>query len=238
MQMSSHTRDKQSAHKMATLAKLAVLVSASGAVAAGFAMGRFEPNEIGEGPVVDPNAAADAMDPPPQAPQIVVVDNTTVDELLGSLSNAPVPQNEPDDAVGDAGDNLPPPTTREVRYIGTVRSGGRAAAFLNIAGVTKLLRPGQSYDGVELVSVEGDEITVNVDGVEGQRLERSERTASAVTVVSGGAPADAPKTIAGEALTPDPEFEGEMSRDERRQQLLDRARSERSRWQRDRGGRD
>ena len=67
-------------------------------------------------------------------------------------------------------------------------------------------------------------------------IRKSERKGSAVSVAIGGAPAapvNSPNTaVAGDEpnqLSPD------MSREERRAALLERARSDRGRWQRDRG---
>ncbi|QKK07350.1 MAG: hypothetical protein HND58_03750 [Planctomycetota bacterium] len=117
----------------------------------------------------------------------------------------------------------------DVRFVGSITSGGRAAAFVNIAGVTKVLRPGESYEGVQLVEVVGDEIAVSIDGGEEEMIGKSERKGSAVSVVIGGAPA-APANTPNSAVAGDEpnQISPDMSREERRAALMERAQRSRS----------
>lgn len=165
------------------------------------------------------------------------VDPETVDAMLGMIKNRPVPD-EPVEG-GSEGDDLPPDPAPDtsVRYVGSIRVGGRAAAFMNIGGITKLLRPGGAeYEGVRLVSVDDDRVVVSIDGRAEQEIEKTRRSGPAVSVVVGGAPAPErdPTAVADESPQA-PTFTPDMSREERRQALLERARSERGRWERQRG---
>lgn len=235
--MAMHIRDKQAARKLTAAAQLAavVFVGTAGAAAAGiFALGEFRAPQAPADPVVpeltDPAQAA--ADPEPRFEQ---VDNLTIRENLSLLGNKPEPPDESELAADPEPDEPETDDSREIRFVGSVRSRGQTAAFLSIGGVTKLLRPGQAYEGIELVAVEDDFVRLSINGGDEEAIDRAERTGSAVSVVVGGAP-DAPKTVAGNAaLEPDSGFEGDMSREERRAQLIERARADRSRWQRDRG---
>lgn len=164
-------------------------------------------------------------------------DPVVVSENLGAIGNAPVPDPKPEEAA--AGNDLQsdPSDDREIRYVGSVQVGERAAAFLNIAGATRLLRLGQTYEGVRLVSVEGGQVVISVDGGDEQTVEKSERQGPAVSVLVGGAPGPVAATpVVSSEQPPTPaSFTPNMSREERRAALIERARDERARWDRQRG---
>ena len=129
-------------------------------------------------------------------------------------------------------------TMRGFGDVGCRPVGDRAAAWVSVGGVTKLLRPGgEAYDGVALRSVTDDEIVISIDGSDETTVEKAERQGPAVTVLVGGAPPPSEPVVAGEEPE-SPRFSPDMSREERRAMLLERARDERARWQRDRGDRD
>ncbi len=234
--MAVHIKDKKSARNATRIAQgsALLLAIAGGAVAVaglpGLEVKDIEPAPIGPiGSAIE--ATPDETDTTPLPDVYVIGDN------LSYIGNAPVPQA----VVPDVPDDDPEPnigglTEDEVRFIGSIRSGGRAAAFVNIAGVTKILRPGEVYEGVKLVEVIGDEIAISINGGEEEMIRKDVRQGSAVSVVIGGATAvqdaSGTKAIAGDAP---PEITPNMSREERRAVLLERAKTDRSRWQRDRG---
>lgn len=234
-------RDKRAARKATGAAQAAaVLLFASGA-----AMAMFGPNLL---EVEEPEAAGPAPRaglPPVQTSQAETrsFDATIVSDNLSYLANKPVPDPEPEVEVAEEETPTTAGDAQDVRYVGAVRVGDRMAAFLNIAGVTKMLRPGQEHEGVQVVSITEDEIVVAIDGGAEQSIQKAERAGPAVTVVVGGAPEPEPTQptepggmVAGEGAD-SPRFTPEMSREERRAMLLERAREERSRWERDRGER-
>jgi len=237
--MHSPVRTRQSARK-ATLAAqaVAVVLLIGGGVMAytglpGLDSAIPEPPPLlgGEpdlGGEVDPGQAANEYTP--------VVDPETVDGNLSMVSNSPEPLVESVDESG--GEDLPPETaTVGIRYVGSIKVGGRGAAFLNIGGITKLLRPGgASFEGVQLVRVEEDEVVISVDGGLEQRVEKSVREGSAVSVVVGGAPEPAETSVAdGDEPMGSLRFTPDMSIEERRALIRERSRRERDQWERDRG---
>lgn len=185
--------------------------------------------------------AIDQPDTPPGQPGrqfVAAVDPETVDYSLGMVSNHPVPDPEPgpgEVVIEDEPETDPAPG---VRYVGSIKVGGRAAAFMNIGGITKLLRPGGAeYEGVRLVSVDNDHVVVSINGRDEQEIEKTQRVGPAVSVVVGGAtpPVKDGFTAVADESPQAPNFTPDMSREERRQMLLDRARTERGRWERQRG---
>ena len=237
--MHTPIRTKHSARKATIAAQAAAMVLLACGTAMAF-LG-LPGLSVADQPPATPDQPGGGTDQPdggiePGVPYAAAVDPVTVDELLGMIGNAPVPAPEPQ------GDGPPPPAESDpgpgIRFVGTIKVGGRAAAFMNIGGVTKLLRPdGPEYQGVRLVSIVGDEVVISVDDGPGQTIERSAREGSAVSMVSGGAPVGV-KT-ADSQVSGDPpqaaDFTPDMSREDRRAALLERARSERGRWERDRG---
>lgn len=232
--MAVHIRDKKSARNATRIAQgsALLLAIAAGAVAVaglpGLDVEDIEPTPtvpVG-GEAEQPRAETDPTPPP---------DVYTIGDNLSYIGNAPVPQA----VVTEAEPVEPEPdgglTEREVRFIGSIVSGGRAAAFVNVAGVTKVLRPGEVFEGVRLVEVVGDEIAISIDGGEEEMIRKEQRQGSAVSVVTGGAPvvenAPATKAVAGDM----PELSPDMSSEERLAVLRERAKERRSRWQRDRG---
>lgn len=234
--MSTRIKDKAAARKAAHAARIAALLLAAvgGAVAfagiPGLAVRDIEPAPPTPVGTTNPNKPAAEDAPPP--PDVYGIADT-----LSYIGNVPEPEtvvveDTNDEPVEDTGGGL---TEREIRFVGSITSGGRDAAFLNIAGVTKVLRPGEVYEGVRLVEVVGDEIAVSINGGEEEMIGKSERKGSAVSVVTGGAPAPASTAVAGD----EPRIDAsDMSREQRRAEMLERARSERARWQRDRGERN
>jgi hypothetical protein len=222
-------RDKQSARKATTAAQAAaVVLFASGAAMAMLGPRLLEVEEP-EAPAVVPGDEAEGPEPTIAEAPPLDVGTTTQNYLL--LGNTPVP----DPIAADEPDPEPEaaPSGRTIRYVGAVRSGGRLAAFLNIDGVTKLLRTGGApYEGVQLVAVDTDEIVVSVNGGDELTVQKGERQGPPVTVVVGGAPPVEPVVSADDADSP--RFSPDMTREERREALMERARAERSRWQRER----
>jgi hypothetical protein len=192
-------------------------------------------------PVTPEGGAEEQPGQEPEQPgrqYVAGVDPETVDYSLGMIKNHPVPDPEPgpDEVVIE--DETTPDEAPGVRYVGSIKVGGRAAAFMNIGGITKLLRPGGAdYEGVRLVSVEDGRVVVSIRGGDEQEIEKTERVGPAVSVVLGGAPAQVKDefTAVAEDSPQAPNFTPDMSREERRQMLLDRARTERGRWERQRG---
>ncbi len=164
-----------------------------------------------------------------------VIDPETIDGNLSLISNYPVPPVEPIEEPRE--ELLPEDPGEGIRYVGSIKIGGRAAAFLNIGGITKLLRPGgSSFEGVQLVRVDEGEVVITMDDGPEQTIEKSLREGSAVSIVIGGAPKPSGNgVVAGDEPTSAPSFTPDMSREERRAVILERARSERNRWERDRG---
>lgn len=176
--------------------------------------------------------------PAPAEQYVPALHPETVDEMLSAVKNHPVP--DPVETADAGGETVEQPAEPApgVRYVGSIRVGGRAAAFMNIDGVTKLLRPGgPEYGGVRLVSVDGDRVVVSVHGSGEQEIEKTARVGPPVSVVVGGAPEPAPEESPAASSEPPqrPSFTPDMSREERIQMLRDRARSERGRWERQRG---
>ncbi len=231
--MSWRIRDKQSARKATLAAQAAVVVLA----ASGVATATLGPRLLEAEPPPEHGSLPEPSDPglrPPEE-QVVAIDSATVAEYMSYLGNTPQPDPvAPEVAEGPEEPDATTTSDADVRYIGSVRVGARAAAWVNIGGVTKLLRPGgEPFQGVELISVGDDEIVISVDGGDEATVEKAERQGPAVTVLVGGAPAPVEPVVAGES--PEPRFSPDMSREERRAMLLERAREERSRsWQRDR----
>ncbi|MBK7403828.1 MAG: hypothetical protein IPJ41_04135 [Phycisphaerales bacterium] len=165
-------------------------------------------------------------------------DPIAVNDNLSMILNKPLPDPIPTAAGPDEGE--PPPTeapSREIRYVGSVQVGEKAAAFMSISGATKLLRVGQTFEGVRLVAVESGEVTISVDGGDEQTVEKAERHGSAVSVLVGGAPEPTPETpvVAGDQPVQPPNFTPNMSREDRRAALIEQARQGRARWDRQRG---
>lgn len=236
--MHSPVRTRQSARK-ATLAAQAgalVLIVGGGGMAytglPGLAMPEPEVAPLPDGDTQSGEGAGTDVTTDDYAP---VIDPETIDGNLSLVSNCPVPPVEP---IDDPGEELPPEDVGEgVRYVGSIKVGGRVAAFLNIGGITKLLRPGgSSFEGVQLVRVDEGEVVITMDDGPEQTIEKSLREGSAVSVVIGGAPKPATNgVVADDEPVSAPSFTPDMSREERRAVILDRARNERSRWERDRG---
>ncbi|VAX42344.1 hypothetical protein MNBD_PLANCTO03-531 [hydrothermal vent metagenome] len=237
--MHSPVRTRQSARKATLAAQAAALVLlVGGGVMAYTGLPGLDPaapeppplsgGETDQGDEVASGQAAEEYTP--------VVDPETVDGNLSMVSNSPEPPVDPVDEPG--GEDMPPETaTVGIRYVGSIKVGGRGAAFLNIGGITKLLRPGgASFEGVQLVRVEEDEIVISVDGGIEQTIEKSMREGSGVSVVAGGAPKPAETSVVDgdEPMSP-PRFTPDMSREERRAVILERSRRERDKWERDRG---
>lgn len=235
--MTTRIRDKHAARRATRIAQIsAAALAAIGAAVAvaglpGMEVKDYEPAPIG--PV-----GTDTDTPRAEEDAVVYPDPYGVAESLSYIGNAP----EPEAVAIDEPVDVPPPSTNggmtgiDVRYIGSITSGGRPAAFLNIAGVTKFLRPGEVYEGVKLVEVVGNEVAISINGGEEEMIGKAERKGSAISVVTGGAPAverSEPNTAVAGDEPPMPPTE--MSREERRQYYLDRARSDRTRWQRERG---
>ncbi|MDQ7012345.1 MAG: hypothetical protein Q9O74_00440 [Planctomycetota bacterium] len=231
--MAAHIKDKKSARNATRIAQgsALLLAIAGGAVAVAGLPGLDVP-DIEPAPVGPIGSGIKAT--PTDTDTTPLPDVYVIGDNLSYIGNAPVPQavlpDVPDEPVPDSGI-----TEREVRFIGSIKSGGRAAAFVNIAGVTKVLRPGEVYDGVKLVEVVGNEIAISIDGGEEEMIRKDQRQGSGVSVVTGGAPtlqdAAGTKAIAGDL----PELSPDMSSEERLAVLRERTKERRSRWQRDRG---
>ncbi len=231
--MAAHIKDKKSARNATRIAQgsALLLAIAGGAVAVaglpGLDVPDIEPAPVG--PIGSGIKATPADTDTTPLPDVYVIGDN-----LSYIGNAPVPQAVLPDAP-DAPDIDGGITEDEVRFIGSIRSGGRAAAFVNIAGVTKVLRPGDVYEGVKLVEVIGDEIAISINGGEEEMIRKDERQGSAISVVTGGAPsaqdAAGTKAVAGDSPR---EFNPDMSSEERLK-VIERARENRSRWRRDRG---
>ncbi|MFG0242070.1 MAG: hypothetical protein ACF8R9_04705 [Phycisphaerales bacterium JB054] len=233
--MTTRIKDKHAAKQATRIAQIAALALAVGGAIAVAKLPGLEVKDIElapAGPVsagIVPEQPKGDTTPPPD--RLVTADNFS---YIANVPEAVAVVEEPrDEPPVETGGRL---SDFDVRFVGSITSGGRAAAFVNIAGVTKVLRPGDTYEGVRLVEVVGNEIAVSIDGGEEEMIRKSERKGSAVSVAIGGAPAapvNTPNTaVAGDEpnqLSPD------MSREERRAALLERARSDRGRWQRDRG---
>jgi len=237
--MHAPIRTKQSARKATIAAQAAAMVLLLAGAAMGFVglpgLGISQPPKGAE--VQPPVGEGAAGGPRPSQQYAAAVDPQTVDELLCLIGNAPVP--DPTPVVGGTD---PPPGTEPpalgIRFVGTIKVGGRMAALMNIDGMTKVLRPdGPEYRGVRIVGVEGDSVVVSVDGGDPHPIERSARKGSAVSLVVGGAPAEAkPNTAVSADESPQPaSFTPDMSREDRRAALLERARTERGNWRRDQG---
>lgn len=180
----------------------------------------------------------DADSPPTGRRYVAALDPETVDYSLAMIGNHPVPDPEPQPGEDVIDEPPPPDTTPGVRYVGSIKVGGRAAAFMSIGGITKLLRPGGAeYEGVRLLSVDDDRVVVSINGRAEQEIEKTERVGPAVSVVVGGAapPVKDGFTALADEAPQAPNFTPDMSREERRQMLLERARTERGRWERQRG---
>lgn len=239
--MHTPIRTKQSARRATIAAQAAAMVVLACGTAMAFlgvpGLSVADPTPAAQD---QPDAGTDLPDgdgAEPGVPYAAAVDPVTVDELLGMIGNAPVPAPEPEggEIVVETSEPDPGPG---IRFVGTIKVGGRAAAFMNIGGVTKLLRPdGPDYQGVRLVSINADEVVISVDDGPAQTIERSAREGSAVSLVTGGAPVGV-KTAESQVSGDPPQaadFTPDMSREDRRAALLERARSERGRWERDRG---
>ncbi|HZW10669.1 MAG TPA: hypothetical protein VFF69_12265 [Phycisphaerales bacterium] len=230
--MNWRIRDKRAARRATTAAQAgAVVLLASGAAMAMLGPRLLDVEEPEAPGVESPEqpVPAQAIDAQPRA-----YDAAVIGENFSYLANKPVPDAEPELAAEEAPPDVAPTSSKNVRYVGAVRMGQRRAAFINIAGVTKLLRPGQEHDGVRLVSVEDERVVVAIDGGPEEAVAKADREGPAVSVVVGGAPEPEPApVVAGDSAEP-PRFTPDMSREERRAMLLERARDERSRWERDR----
>jgi hypothetical protein len=231
--MKWRVRDKQSARKATVGAQAAAVVL----VASGVAMGMLGPEILKveqvapSEPAPETSESSDSSEPVDPAQ----IDAVTVAENFEYLANRPQPDPEAPETAEAESPTEPQAEERGVRYVGSVRVGDRMSAWVNIGGVTKLLRPGGEYGQVRLVSVGDDEIVVSIDGGDEESVQKSQREGPAVTMVVGGAPApEATPVVAGDE--PDqPRFTPDMSREERRAMLLERARDERERsWRRDR----
>ena len=233
--MTTRIKDKQAARQATRIAQIAALALAVGGAIAVAKLPGLEVKDIELAPA-GPVSGGVAVDQPkgdttPPPDRLVTADNfsyiANVPEALAAVEE---PRDEP---PVDTGGRL---SDFDVRFVGSITSGGRAAAFVNIAGVTKVLRPGETYEGVQLVEVVGDEIVVSIDGGEEEMIGKSERKGSAVSVVIGGAPA-APANTPNSAVAGDEpnQISPDMSREERRAALMERARSDRGRWERNRG---
>lgn len=231
--MAWRVRNKQSARKATIAAQVAVVLFAGSSIAMAFMGGNILEIEDAEPAAAHP--APQPEDTAADAQQTRRFDETITAENFTFLANAPEAAPEPEEPQ-EAVVQTPTESGREIRYIGSIRSGERAAAFISIAGVTKLLRPGQSHEGVELVSVGEDEVVVAIDGVVEETIGKAERTGSGVTMVVGGAPAPevTSPVVADDEAESAGRFSPDMSREERRAMLMERAREERARWQRDR----
>ncbi len=237
--MHSPVRTRQSARKATIAAQCAALVLfIGGGVMAytglpGLSMPEAEPTPLSGG-------AADHIDDPgaeaTEERYAPVIDPETIDGNLSMVSNSPVPTVEPIEEVF-TGDTPTQDTTEGVRYVGSIKVGGRAAAFLNIGGITKLLRPGgSSFEGVRLVRVDEDEVVITMNDGGEQTIGKSAREGSAVSLVVGGAPQRAENSaVGGDVPDAPPSFTPDMSREERRALILERSRSERNKWDRNRG---
>lgn len=238
--MPSRIRDKSSALKATRVAQaVAVVLALVAGVIGIFGLGmEIERRQPPTPTVPDAGQPGDGQAARPQTP---AVDFETIDANFSYLANAPQAPAEVEVAVEDEPDPTPQGglTGRDIRYVGSISSGGRMAAFLNIAGVTKLLRPGgPGYDGIELVSVSDEEVVVSVAGVGEEVIEKAERQGPGVLIATGGAPMperESPEESAIAGEPPTREFSPDMSREERRAILLERAREERAEWQRRRG---
>ncbi|MCC7388026.1 MAG: hypothetical protein IT431_04575 [Phycisphaerales bacterium] len=237
--MHTPIRTRKSARVTTIAAQAAAMVLLLSAVG----MGAFGLPGLGmpETPVAPAGGAEGQPGEEPEQPgrqYVAVVDPETVDYSLGMIKNHPVPDPEPgpDEVVIE--DDPEIDSTPGVRYVGSIKVGGRAAAFMNIGGITKLLRPGGAeYEGVRLVRVDEGSVVVSIRGGDEQEIEKTERVGPAVSVVLGGAPEPVKDdfTAVAEDSPQAPNFTPDMSREERRQMLLDRARTERGRWERQRG---
>lgn len=233
--MTPRIKDKRAAHRatLAAQAVAAVLAIAGGSVAV-FGLPGLKV-DLAE-PVVGSGDQGESLSTEqPDLP--LAMDVVAIAEGLSYLGNVPVPDPEaqPDDIGGGLAED---PPEREVRFVGSIRVGDRHAAFLNVAGVTKLLRPGDDYEGVRLVEVIGDEVVVSINGGDEEMLEKAERHGPSVSLVTGGAPKIDPgdgTAVAGDGPIEPANFTPDMSREERRAALLERARGERARWERERG---
>ena len=238
--MATHVRSRQSARKAAIVAQAAAgVLVLSGAAMGFFGLPGLDPEKQTE-PAVQPSPAGDQSQGTPTRPPADEIgplhDPETVELSFSMLSNFPTPDPvvEPDP---DDGPDVPEVDDIGVRYVGSIKVGGEAAAFMNIGGVTKLLRPGgKPYEGVRLVRVEGDSVVVSMNDAPERTIEKAARSGPAVSLVVGGAPAVKEPVTALSDDNPEPaSFTPDMSREERRAALLERARSERSRWERQRG---
>jgi hypothetical protein len=230
--MNWRIRDKRAARKATSAAQAAAVVL----LASGAAMAMLGPRLLD---VEEPKAAGVQLQPEPLPAQSTAAaarpyDEAVIAESLSYLANRPVPDPEPEVTAEVETPEATPTSSKNVRYVGAVRAGERMAAFMNIAGVTKLLRPGQEHDGVRLVSVDDAQVVVAIDGGVEETVSKAQREGPAVTLVVGGAPAPEPPPMVAGDSPESPRFTPDMSREERRAMLLERAREERSRWERDR----
>lgn len=223
--------DRASARRATIAAAACTGVFAVGAGAVGiFGPSLFEPrfeSAAGPSPIEDP--IDQTLPPEPPRP----VDLASIAELLGQVKNVPVPD-QVASIEGEPEVIEPEVDPGEIRFVGSVTSGSGAAAFLSINGATRLVRVGQEREGVRLVSVEPDRAVVERDGAR-STLEKAERTGKVVTMIEtttpeGAVEADMPRGSDSGA----PEFRPDMSDEERREMMMERARRARDRFERNR----
>jgi hypothetical protein len=240
--MTARFRDKQSARnatKAAQAGAVVLIVVVSGVAA--FGLPGLKVEEVRVAPPVE-DQGPDSPQPRPGAQAEPAADTMLIAENLGYLGNVPTPPEPVEVAdAGDSGPEIPEESPgREVRYVGSIISGDRASALLNIGGVSRVLRPGQVYEGVELLEVGPAEVVISIDGADARRVEKSERQGPSVLVATGGAPPPPTpeqqmRAIAGEQPGTAREITPDMSREERRAVLMERAeRARNERWRRER----
>lgn len=138
---------------------------------------------------------AEASSATPRAvPDQSKVDFEGIATRLALVKNAPAPVEAP--AIDPVAQEIQDPTgvvgtTGEIKYLGMITVGLSRSALLNIDGVQKVVPQGRSVtvSGTEITvrSVQGDYVII-ADGRAPRRIEKAERSSSAVTMIDTPAP--------------------------------------------------
>lgn len=240
--MARRIQNKHQAKKATMLAQIVAMIFVVAAGAAGFKGLPWLTVSPPEKPAIQPHQPAHPdADTTPEADTQPLVDALTVTENLMALGNAPVPDTKPVEPSPSNDDTTTDNQDTQVLFVGSIISRKHPAAFLKIDGTTKMLKPGQQYGRVKLVSVDADSVVVTIDDGDEQTLDKAPRQGSPVTVVTDAAPSasnpNANNTTSGKTFTPNDvtkRFRPDMTPEERRQMLMEEARKSREKINRER----
>ncbi len=240
--MARRIQNKHQAKKATMLAQIVAMIFVVAAGAAGFKGLPWLAVSPPDKPSIHPQQPAHPKtDTKTDTSTQPAVDAMTITENLMALGNAPVPDAKPVEPSASNDDTTADNQDTQVLFIGSIISRKHPAAFLKIDGTTKMLKPGQQYGSVKLISVDTDSVVITIDDGDEQTLDQAPREGSAVTVVpSAGSTASNTKTnntTSGKAFAPNDitnRFRPDMTPEERRQMLMEEARKSREKINRER----